>query len=53
MRVVDLCEWSALARRLERVNSERHDELLRALREIVEAEETLARVARRSDRRLA
>lgn len=46
MLVVDVDEWAELAKRLEAVNGARFDELLDALREIVEAEERLAAVRR-------
>lgn len=45
MLVVDLCEWCALAKRLRLANQERLDELLDALRRIVEAEEFRAAVS--------
>lgn len=44
MLVVDLSEWCSLAMRLETANQDRLNELIAALRRIVEAEEKLAAV---------
>lgn len=42
-RTKDVTEWTDLAARLEVVCPEKHDELLEALRQIVETQETIAR----------
>jgi hypothetical protein len=42
-KVVDVTEWSELAARLAVAGPEKHDELLDALRKIVEAQEEIAR----------
>lgn len=42
-KVVDVSEWSELAMRLAVAGPEKHDELLEALRRIVDAQETIAR----------
>jgi hypothetical protein len=49
---VDLAEWLELAERLVSVNEDRFEELVAAMRDIVDAEEILANAPRRGRRRI-